>query len=332
MSGTTQILAPSMVRRRLPSVPYQAGVRNTVAVDRDGVLSMVVVRLAFRVANGATAPVGPLWQTLARLIRRLELVVNGQDTVVTISGAHLASRAQMEFGVRPLGMDSTIVLTANANTDYEIVLPLPLFLPRAVRPDDCSLDLRRVNQCIAAITWGDASDLFGTPGATVAVQNVTCALEGHYLVNARPDQAFMVRALDMQETASPASNSNLTILQDRGSDLFWRSWHVATTRNNVAVQNIITGDVRLFAGAFSYMNRDASSVLAEGARESAIPWSEYPAADRVYPIRTPYLGQNTTLINAGALTGDLYLAAGVTYTSGTEIISISREAMRMLRA
>jgi len=331
MSGS-QLVAPSMVRRRLPSVPYQAGVRNTIAIDRDGVLSQINIRLAYRVANGATAPVGPLWQTLARLIRRLEIVVNGQDTVVTISGAHLASRATLEWGVRPLGMDTSIVLTANQNTDYEIVLPLPLFLPRAVRPDDTSLDLRRVNQAILAITWGDASDLFATPGATVQVQNVVCSVEGSYLVNARPDQVFMVRALDMQETTSPASNANLTILQDRGSDLFWRSWHIATLRNQVAVQNIITGDVRLFAGAFSYANRDGNAVLAEGAREAAIPWSEYPAADRVYPIRAQYLGQNVTLINAGALSGDLYLAAGVTYTSGTEIISISREAMRMLRA
>lgn len=331
MSGAmTQQLAPAMVRRRLPSVPYQAGTRNTVAIDRDGVLSMMAIRLGFVVSNGATPPSGVQWQCLARLIRRLEIVVNGQDTVVSMNGAHLASRAALEFGARAFGMDTTVVLTANAVTFYEIVLPLPFFLPRAVRPDDTSLDLRRVDQAICAVTWGDASDLFSTPG-TAAISTVTCALEGHYLVNANPAQAFLVRSLDIQDVSNTASNANFTVLQDRGSDMFWRTYHIATLRNGASVNNILTGDVRLYAGAFTYASRDASAVMAETMRESAIPVSEFPAADRAYRIGLPYLGQNTTLINAAALSGDLYLSFGTTYTSGTELISISREALRALR-
>lgn len=330
MAGN-QMMARATVKRRLPSVPYQAGVRNTIAIDRDGVLSMLGIRLAFRVSNGATAPSGPLWQTLARLIRRLEVIVNGADTVVSISGAHLASRSQVEFGTRPFGMDATVVLTANAVTDYEVYLECPFFLPRSQRMDDTSLDLRRVDQAILAVTWGDASDLFGTPGATVAVSNVACSIEGHYLVNVDPTQVFLARALDMQEIANTASNANFAVLQDRGSDLFWRSFHVATLRNQVAAQNIITGDVRLNAGAFVYLNRDGFSILSETKRFSALPATEYPAPDRVYRIGMEYLGSNQTLINAAALSGDLYLTLGTTYTSGNEIVSISREAMRSLR-
>lgn len=325
-----QMMAPATVKRRLPSVPYQAGVRNTIAVDRDGVLSMMRVRLQFRVTNGGTAAVGPLWMTLARLIRRFEVILNGADTLISISGAHMASRALLEFGKRPYGMDASIVLTANAATDYDIVIPLPFYLPKAERPDDTSLDLRRVDQAIVAITWGDASDLYTTPNGA-AVSNVSCSLEGQYLVNARPDQLFLARALDMQDIANTASNSNFAILQDRGSDLFWRSFHIATLRNNIAVQNIITGDVRLNAGAFVYSNRDGTSVLAETMDLSAVPFSEYAAGDRVYRVMQDYLGSNTTLINAGALSGDLYLTLGTTYTSGSEVISISREAMRTMR-
>jgi hypothetical protein len=326
----SQLLAPAMVKRRLPSVPYQATVRNSINIDRDGVLSMIVLRLAFRVTNGGTAAVGPLWQALARIIRRLEIVVNGQDTPISISGAHLASRAQVEWGSRAFGMDTAIVLTASAATDYEVVLPLPMFLPRAVRPDDTSLDLRRVDQAILAITWGDATDIYTTPNAA-AVSNVVCNVEGHYLVNARPDQVFLTRSLDMQDTPNQSSNANLAILQDRGSDMFWRSFHIATLRNSAAATNILTGDVRLSAGAFTYAMRDANAILAETMRESAIPVAEFPAADRAYRLALPYLGQNTTLINAAALSGDLFLTLGTTYTSGTEQISISREAMRPLR-
>ncbi|WP_431301817.1 hypothetical protein [Sediminicoccus sp. BL-A-41-H5] len=118
-----QLIAPATVKRRLPSVPYQAGVRNTIAIDRDGVLTMLRVRLQFRVTNGVTAAVGPLWMTLARLIRRFEIIINGADTLISVNGAHLASRALVEMGKRPYGMDAAIVLTANAVTDYDIVKP-----------------------------------------------------------------------------------------------------------------------------------------------------------------------------------------------------------------
>lgn len=325
-----QLIAPATVKRRLPSVPYQAGVRNTIAIDRDGVLTMLRVRLQFRVTNGGTAAVGPLWMTLARIIRRFEIIINGADTLISINGAHLASRALVEFGKRPYGMDAAIVLTASTATDYDIVLPLPFYLPRAERPDDTSLDLRRVDQAIVAITWGDASDLYTTPNGA-AVSNVSCSIEGQYLVNARPDQIFLARALDLQDVSNTASNANFAILQDRGSDLFWRSFHIATLRNQLAVQNIITGDVRLNAGAFVYVNRDGQSVLAETMDFAAIPFAEYAAGDRVYRVAQDYLGSNQTIINAGALSGDLYLTLGTTYTSGSEVISISREAMRTLR-
>jgi hypothetical protein len=51
----------------------------------------------------------------------------------------------------------------------------------------------------------------------------------------------------------------------------------------------------------------------------------------VYRVDFNYLAQDTTTINAAALQADLLLALGVTYTSGTEVISVSREAKRFLR-
>lgn len=332
MSGSLPAPAPAIVRRRLASPLYAAGVRQTVQLDRDGVLLGCMVRVQYRVTNGGTAAVGPLWSTLARILRRVEVVVNGQDTVINVNGAHLASRSLVENGQRPLGMDATVVLTANAATDYDIIIPVPFILPKASqRRDDTALDLRGVQQAILAITWGDASDLFTTPNGA-AISNVQVEITGHYLVNANPAQRFLVRALDIQEQDNTTTNANLSILLDRGSDLFWRSLHIATLRNNVAAQNILTGDVRWQAGSFIYDNRSAREILAETLRESAMPLSEFPAADQVYRLGRDFNGSLTTLINGGALSGDLFLILGTTYTSGTERISISREFIRPLRA
>jgi hypothetical protein len=324
--------APAIVRRRLASPLYAAGVRQTVQIDRDGVLLGLALRVQFRVANGGTPPTGPLWSTLARILRRVEVVVNGQDTVVNVNGAHLASRQLLESSQRALGMDAAVVLTGGTNTDYDITIRLPFTLPMgAQRRDDTALDLRGVQQAILAITWGDASDLFATVG-TAAIQNVSAEITGHYLVNAAPTARYMVRALDIQEQDNTTTNANLSILLDRGSDLFWRNLHVATLRNNAAVQNILTGDVRWSAGSFIYDNRSAREILADTIYESRVPYSELPAADQVYRLARDFNGSNATLINGGALSGDLFLTLGTTYTSGTERISISREFLRPLRA
>ena len=332
MSGTLPAPAPAIVRRKLASPLYAAGVRQTIQIDRDGVLLGLAIRVQYRITNGGTAAVGPLWSTLSRILRRVEVVVNGQDTVLNINGAHLASRALVENGQRALGMDATVVLTASAATDYDIVIPVSFMLPKgAQRRDDTALDLRGVQQAILAVTWGDTSDIYTTPNGA-AISNVQVEITGHYLVNANPAQRFLVRALDVQEVDNTTTNANLSILLDRGSDLFWRSLHIATLRNNVAAQNILTGDIRWSAGSFMYDNRSAREILAETLRESAMPFSEFPAADQVYRLGRDFNGSIATLINGGALSGDLFLTVGTTYTSGTERISISREYIRQLRA
>ena len=66
-------------------------------------------------------------------------------------------------------------------------------------------------------------------------------------------------------------------------------------------------------------------------RDYCVPYAELPSSERIYRFDFTNLGQNTTLINAGALAGDLYMYLGTTYTSGTETFTVSREAMRMLR-
>ena len=47
-------------------------------------------------------------------IKRLDLAYNGQDIFQTIDGPHMVARQIMEKGVRPYGMDASVVLTASA--------------------------------------------------------------------------------------------------------------------------------------------------------------------------------------------------------------------------
>ena len=325
-----QASARTTIKRRLASPAYSAGVRNTTALDRDGVLQALNVRVQFNVVTTATAPVGALWQTLSRLIRRLEVVVNGADTVVSMDGPHLASRAHIETGVRAMGMDATVSLATSTTTAYDVTIPVEFFLRNNRRPDDCALDLRQVQQATLGITWGDQTDLFTTPnGATIT--GATCEVEAVYIINEDPKASYFTRALDMMTISNPSSNANLAILMDRGSNLWWKSFHLASLRNQVFATNIITSDMRVVAGSLTYRNVSPQLNQASVIRDYCVPYAELPSSERIYRFDFTNLGQNTTLINAGALAGDLYMYLGTTYTSGTETFTVSREAMRMLR-
>lgn len=331
--------AQAVIKRKLGTIPYQASVRNTLTLDRDGVLVQLTLRLVYTVTNGATGPVGPLWQTLARLIRRVDIIVDGQDTFVSLSGAHLVMRALFDTFVRQYGMDATVVLTNSAVTVYEVHIPIFLTLPptTAARADDCALDMRQVTQAQLGVTWGDVSDLFTTPNANTAVSAVTLNVEAHYLLNPEAGKrngqkaVYLVRSMDQVDVPNVATNPNMSVLIDRGQDIFWRSFQIVTLRNNIAVNNILDGgDIRLQSGSFVYVNREAVIIRSEPRRTFQMPVAEFDLAG-VYRLELPWLGQNTTTINAGALASDLQFVFGTTYTSGTELISISREAIRPLR-
>ncbi len=261
--------------------------------------------------------------------------MNGQDTFITQSGAHLANRALADFGSRALGMESSVVLTNSAVTVYQLSIPIALTLPRSRRPDDTALDLRAVDQAILALTWGDATDLFGTVNAA-AVSAVSCNIEGHYLIGADPKATYMVRSLDQQDVAVAATNNNQTQIVDRGSDMFWRSFNIVALQNNVATAGILN-NLQLYSGSFYYINRRAFDLRADVRDQLGIPVSEAVGAQtsdltEVYPNSLQFLGQSTTTINAGALTGDLLFSFDVTNPGAGTLLSISREAIRPLRA
>src|SRR5690606_29541344 len=100
---------------------YASGGRQTLEIDRDGVLLGLRLRLKFTITNGGTAAVTPLFQALARLMRRLEVIAGGRDTVWSVQGEDLAARVQYENAARAYGMGDTVVLTESVATNYDII-------------------------------------------------------------------------------------------------------------------------------------------------------------------------------------------------------------------
>lgn len=312
--------------RKIGSIPFVSGSRQTLDLDRDGVLLGLNLRLRFTVTNGGNGPTTPKFQTLARLLKRIEILAGGRDTVVNITGHDLAARVQYESAAVARGMDATVVLTNSAVTAYDVSLPLSFMLPRGRRPDDTGLDTRGLSSLSLITTWGttDAADLFGTTNSA-AISSVTLDVEGHYLLNP-PETPFLVRALDYVQQEVTASSSNFALIMDRGTGLAYRTMMLVADANDVGNDSIINS-LRLEEGSFVYQNTDFASLKGS----NKVEYNQSSLITGMAMLNLIHLGEAITAINTGGLTSDLKLVLDVTKQSGTNYVRVQREAIRGLK-
>lgn len=321
-------MAKTLVARTLGTIAYQSGQRQTLEIDRDGVLAQINLRIQYTVTNGASAAVGPFFQALARIVRRFEILVGGRDTIIGQAGEALTARALLEFGTLPYGMGDTVVLTGSAATVYHVVIPIPLWLPRGRRPDDTALDLRdpRIRQVVLGITWAasDCTELYTTPNSA-AISAVTCEVEGEYLLDVPAAQQFLVRVLDEQERELTGTNDAFDFILDRGNQLAYRSFLITSLAAKIGLDTIIN-TIELKAGSFVFAKRNAVAVKAEQKRD----YQQEAGTAGLYFLTPLKFGEVVDSINTGILTSDLRLLFNATKQSGTNIIKVHREAVRPL--
>lgn len=330
---------PTKHIRKLGSIKYTAGGRESLELDKNGVLLSLLLRIRFTVTNGATGPTGALFQTLARIIQRLEIMAGGRDVVQSIPGYFLALRAQYEAeGIPALGMGATVVTTGSAATTYDLSLPVPFTLPLGRREDDTALDTTGLSQLSAIITWArsDCSDLFTTPnGATIS--NVSCDVEGTYIANPMRNQSgmavssksgkpYLVRHLDYQEVAVTATNNSQAVILDSRTGLVVTSFLFAQLADDVGNDNIINS-MRMEAASFVYSLRDAQPIRAENVRNLRLFNGYVPGALYLDPRID---GSVINAITTSELEGDLKVVLDVTKQGTTCKLGIQREALRPL--
>ena len=317
--------------RKLGSIIYTNGGRATLDLQTGDVLSELQFRLRYTITNGGVAAVAPLKQTLARLIRRLEVIIAGRDTVVSIGGATLAAMQAYYTGIVPYGMDAAVPLGNGVVTAFDTVLTLPFTLQHAVRPDDAALDLRGVSQATIAVTWGpsDCSDIFGTPNGA-AVSLVTCDVEGRYIPNAglgadgKP-LPYLVRTLDTADYDIPATSNAFGVVADIRTGLYIRNLFIETEVAKVGADNVLNS-LQLVSGQTVFRQSDAVQIKAENRR-----LFKFAPTAGDYMFFQPWLMQGTTMINMRDLPADLRFVADVTKQAGTNTFRVTREAVRPLQ-
>lgn len=318
IAAMTQVIS----HRKLGTIPYQASTTQSLRLDGDGVLQALNLRFQYTVTGGGSDAVGRRAFGLAAIAKHCELLVNSQKAIISTSGVHLAARQQIETGVRPYGMDATVVLTSAAVTVYDVIVRVPLTLPRAVAPWDTGLNMARVQQAVLSITWGTAADLFVTTNSA-AISAVTCSVEGEYLVTSDKSGPEFVRELVHITQDVGATNADLGIMIDRGP--YWlRSLNVLTVSDGLPVNTMLdAGGLSLKSGNIPIVNRDGEPIRADQAGRYGMALAE--RTDGVYRIELPNNGKNITNPNMGALASDMYLRANVTKVGTTDQLHVGIE-------
>lgn len=323
---------PTRVVRKIGTIPYAAGQRPTLEIDKDGVLFSLQLKLTATISAGATPGTGPTIYGLSRLLRRVEIVAGGRDTVQSVPGYMLAARNHIEYGRPPYGIAQTdadrvqdMTIAANGSKTYTIVLPVYFCLPLGRRMDDTGLDTFGLSQLTLAVTWGDASDLYKTAG-TATVSGVTLEVEGDYLINPTRAKPYLVRTLDYQDVDITATNNEMAITIDSRTGLVIASIMAMATEDWVGSDNIVKA-LRLQAGSFVFSNRDAVQLRADNQRS----YNTVPGAGVLY-IDPRSDGQlNTTILTSpNVMAAELKLMADVVKQSGSTRLSVQREGIRTL--
>lgn len=314
-------------RYKLGSLTYRSAQRETLEIPRTGVLHSLDIRVRFTVTSGSSAMVGPLFNTLSRIIRRLEITVNGSDTVINTTGPMLEAMARLDNQIAPLGTDDAFVLTGSSTaTAYDIVLHVPFYMPNHRIPDDTGLPTKSFRDVTLAVTWAadDVSDFVTTPNSAV-MSGVTCTIHGEFHNNVPADKTYRARGLSLIDDSLSATQSDWAIeIASAGSQMLLRRLFLTTLVNSVG------SDAILAAGSMKLEAVPVIAQIMDGPVCKAINRRRYKVDPQtgVYCLDTELFGEGVDMIDVRALDSDLNLVFDATKQSGTNDFKIQREVMR----
>ena len=154
---------PHLVRFNTQEViDYNANGRKRISLTRGSYYREIFLKLTATIeveAGGTTtAPAniqpGDLWG----VVKDINLIVNGNDSLRRISGEELLHMNRIFFGQAPK-VPNLLGLAAENTRQVECTLILPIQLPLSFRPIETSLNSQILQSLSLEITWGDETDV-----------------------------------------------------------------------------------------------------------------------------------------------------------------------------
>ena len=158
-------------RHYVGQIPFVENGTSSIDIPRGFMLRSIDLKLAGTVTVGVANGTAVADDAPQRLIRRIELIADGRDTIKAITGAQLKYHNMFYLKEAPEATVSGFVIGAQTFTGF---LTLQLEQPLSIKAIDTLLDTRRHETIQLKITWGTGSDIIDPAATTTFVfSNVT---------------------------------------------------------------------------------------------------------------------------------------------------------------
>lgn len=112
------------------------------------------LKLTINHTNGASPVISA--DSFLNVLNRLDLVINGQDNLITVPLRHFFYQGNYDFSRLANGNHISLFVTASSTGNSIAWLYVPLALTRALNPEDGVLDARGFKSLFLVANWGSA--------------------------------------------------------------------------------------------------------------------------------------------------------------------------------
>jgi len=256
IGGKEEKIIMSIIKRKIPveQLVWSAGALKSRQLPL-AVMGGLMLQVDANYDNGAgTTTPEDFWRNL---IKRIEIVLNGQDVLCNIPFEFLLHMNTLEFKVAPL---TSVDVSASSTVAAYGHFYLPFELLNAVVPRDTLLDARKLSTCVLNVYFGAAGDLTNIDtinSCTVKLVTKEFANIGAEFKKARHEYAYDTINLDV-------AGAIRYQLPTRGNNQYRRIFVLALDGSTPAIlSNSEITNLKVAARSFTYYDKSESQNRAD---------------------------------------------------------------------
>lgn len=270
-------------------------------------LKALLLKLAVTHTNGAAAPT-ITWESLAKLLQKIMLTSNGQDTSVNMAFWLLYVLNYYDASVAP---PFTPFTTVSAQGTSLMSLTLPFELTRAVNPKDTIFDARGLSSLVLDAYFGNAIATANEP----TINSAELQIDTDEYVGTDPGKPLSTGRHEFSQVTETLSGTGSTDLdlETKGMNQYRRL--IFATRNSAgSLSNYIVDNIKIKSGATYYMDIGAKRLQEHNGLQYGVP----PLAG-IYMYDFTRDGYMTERLDARGLS-DLKIEVNVTGVGSVDVL------------
>lgn len=299
---------PHKATQKIATVEYSAGAEKVINLPVGNVINATMLKLNYGYSVGANQD-GPTFASCVRLIKRVEMMINGSDRFVSLDAEALYANARMDSGQNPRGFEN-LKTVAGDTGKIAVNIPIYHFVPGLIGGDRAALDLRGLDSCTLRIVWADDLTDALVKSANHTLTNVDLDVTVEMTRDVPSTQPrHMLRELMYEEYEVDASKNQFRLKIPRKQGKHIHRAFMYQTRNervtlasNIggAQRQVIVGEIAAYAGAQQFSRADwehHNAMYADLNNTSLL--------SNIVPITTSLFGEPQKMLDTNVLDDDL---------------------------